>query len=310
MAKTRTTLTLLVALLLAGCRQGVPTHEGATFGVSPDGKRLAWTTGAGGNNELWLRDESGERRVLAGRFFEGPSFTPDGRLVVGVGDSIRHRMELQWVDPKDGSLKPFLAMPEHSQYSPSFAPDGRVAFLAAAKPRSRAQGGLQWSAFDLYVMGPDDEVAKRLTEGNYIRMSSPAWSPDLKEIAFSFLDDSGVSWLRIVDPESGKTITETKLKNNESMPTYVGDRMVIVSDREHMGRYRLVYVIPETAEIEPITKSESYFLEPVSVGGAIYALEDITHKMRFRVSKIEPATGQSSEVLAEKRFDVAEGKSK
>lgn len=271
---------------------------------------LAWTTGAGGNNELWIRDTQGERRLLAGRFFEGPSFAPDGRLIIGVGDSIRHRMTLQWVDLKDGSMKPLVNMPEHSQYSASFTPDGRVAFLAAAKPRSRAQGGLQWSGFDLYVLEAGKTEAKRVTEGNYIRMSSPAWSGDLKEIAFSFLDDSGISWLRVVDPTDGKTITETKLTHNESMPTYVGDRMVIVSDREHQGRYRLVYVVPETGEIEPITKSESYFLEPVTVGGAIYALEDITHKMRFRVSKIDPKTGASTEVLAESRFDAASEKQK
>lgn len=309
MAKARPTvitlaLSLLLGLSLAGCRKGPPSHEGASFGVSADGKRLAWSTGAGGQNELWLRDEAGSCRVASGRFFESPAFDPEGRLIVGVGDGIRNRMSIEWVNP-DGKRELALAMPDHSQYSPRFAADGRMAFRAAAKPRSRAFGGLQWHEYDLYVWDRKEPKPRRLSEGKFIRMTAPNWSDDGKRIAFSYLDDSGVSWLRLVDVESGKTLTETKLVNNESMPVFVGERLVIVSDREQMGRYILAFVDPDTGKIEPLTRSESYFLEPIWAGGALYALEDVTHKMRFRVTKIEPKTGSQTEVLAETAFDAA-----
>lgn len=315
MAEARPTLIRGVAvaaalIALAGCRRGLPSHEGASFGVANDGKTLAWTTGAGGQNELWIRDESGSRRIAGGRFFESPAFTPEGQLVVGEGDSIRNRMKFVRVSIKDGARETLLDWPEHSVYSATFAADGRMAFRGAAKPRSRALGGLQWHAFDLYVATPKDGVysvseIKRLSEGRFIRMSAPSWSDDYRKISFSYLDDSGVSWLRVVDIESGKTEIETKLVNNESMPVFIGGKLAIVSDRENAGRYRLAFVDPDSGETEPITQSESYFLEPMVAGGAIYALEDATHKMRFRVAKVDPKTGLVEEVLPESAFDAA-----
>lgn len=299
-----------VALLaVAGCRRGLPSHEGASFGVSSDGKIIAWTTGAGGENELWIRDGQGSRRLAGGRYYESPAFTTDGELIVGEGDSIRNRMSFMRVNVKDGSRKPILDTPELSQYSATFAPDGRLAFRGAAKPRSRAFGGLQWHDFDLYVATPKDGTysakdLKRLSEDKFIRMSAPAWSEDFKKLSFSFLDDNGVSWLRVVDVESGNTDFETKLKNNESMPVFVGGRLAIVSDRERMGRYRLAFIDPDSGVVTPITESESYFLEPMAAAGAIYALEDATHKMRFRVAKVDPKTGAVEEVIPESSFDA------
>jgi len=297
-------------LALAGCRRGLPSHEGASFGVSSDGKSIAWTTGAGGQNELWIQDAQGPRRLAGGRYFESPAFTSEGLLIVGEGDSIRNRMSFMQVNLEDGSRRPILETPELSQYSATFAPDGRLAFRGAAKPRSRAFGGLQWHDFDLYVATPKDGVysakdLKRLSEDKFIRMSAPAWSEDFKKISFSYLDDGGVSWLRVVDVESGKTEFETKLKNNESMPVFVGGRLAIVSDRERMGRYRLVFIDPDSGVVTPITESESYFLEPTAAAGAIYALEDASHKMRFRVAKIDPKTGAVEEVIPESSFDTA-----
>lgn len=304
-------LWMTVALLaVVGCRRGLPSHEGASFGVSSDGMAIAWTTGAGGQNELWIRDAAGSRRVAGGRYFESPTFTGEGQLVVGEGDSIRNRMSFVQVDLKDGSRKPMLDTPELSQYSATFAPDGRMAFRGAAKPRSRAFGGLQWHDFDLYVATPKGGTysakdLKRLSQDKFIRMSAPSWSEDFKKLCFSYLDDGGVSWLRVIDVESGKTDFETKLKNNESMPVFVGGRLAIVSDRERMGRYRLAFIDAESGVVTPITESESYFLEPMAAAGAIYALEDATHKMRFRIAKIDPKTGAVEEVIPESSFDAA-----
>lgn len=309
MAETRPTLRavgllLIISGALAGCRKGAPSHEGASFGVSADGSAIAWTTGSGASNELWLKDATGSRKVASGRFFEAPAFTPDGKIVLGVGDGIRNRMIFMKVGDT-GKLEPLLDLPEHSLYSPRFAPDGRMAFRGAAKPRSRAMGGLQWHAFDLYVLAPGETKPKKLTDDAYIRMSAPTWSPDGKRIAYSFLEDSGEGWLRVVDADSGKVLEESRMVNNESMPVYVGSRLALISDRANAGRYVLAYFNAKKGTTEPITRAESYLLEPQFAGGSIYALEDLSHKMRFRVSKIDPKTGRSEEVIAEAQFDVA-----
>lgn len=205
---------------------------------------------------------------------------------------------------EDGKLEPLLDLPEHSLYSPRFATDGRMAFRGAAKPRSRAMGGLQWHSFDLYVLAPGETKPKKLTDDAYIRMSAPAWSPDCKRIAYSFLEDSGEGWLRVVDAESGKTLQESRMVNNESMPVFIGSRLALISDRAQAGRYVLAYFDPDKGTTEPITKAESYLLEPQFAAGSIYALEDLSHQMRFRVSKIDPSTGASQEVVAEAQFDA------
>lgn len=295
---------MIVGLALAGCQRGLPSHEGASFGISPDGKSIVWTTGAGGNNELWIRDAQGERMLADGRYFEGPTFAPDGRIVVSVGDGFRNRLEFLSYDVATGGVKPLLPIADMSQYSAVYSSDGQLTFRGAGKPRSRAFGGLQWNDFDLYVWDGKADKPRKLTDGKFIRMSAPTWSPDGRTIAFSFVDSEGVSWLRLVDTEKGETVTETKLQHNESMPTYLGDRLVVVSDRKQMGKYRLVYIEPETGEIEPITRTPGYFLEPVAVAGSLYALEDVSHKMRFRVTKIDPKTGAGEEVIAETAFDA------
>jgi Tol biopolymer transport system component len=186
---------------------------------------------------------------------------------------------------------------------PSLSPDGKfLAFIRAAKPKSQSMGGVQWGEFDVYVAQPDgkDEVA--LTTTKYVRATAPRWSDDAARIVFSALDVEGRWWTQEIEVATKKVLRKIEGKNNESMPTFVGERIAIVSDRERAGRYRVGFV-DSAGVFEPIVAEEGYFLDLQESGGKLFALEDVTHKMRFRISEIDPATGAIREVIPESQFD-------
>lgn len=302
---TRISALLLLSIVVAGCARGPAPHDGASYGISPDGSIVAWTTGPGANNRLMIRNRGGEPRILAqGQYHDAPAISSNGKTVlVGVGKNYRSRLVIVSIDVASGKSTAWVDTPGESQYAPAISPDGRhVAFRVGAKSRSQSQGGLDWHDFDLWVADIDGKNARKLTDGKFSRMSAPRWSPDGARIAFSQVA-GGVSWLWEVDAGTGKLVRELKLKNNESMPAYLGDKFVIVSDRETFGKYRIGELDPESGEFKPIVAEEGYFLEPqTTTTGRLFALEDVNHTMRFRISEID-LSGTAREVVPESAFD-------
>ncbi len=297
---------LLALLVLTGCRKGPIRHESASFTISADTKTIVWTSGESGQNRLLIRKADGTTKTLAsGAYFEHPALSPDGHtVIVSVGNNYRSKLDLVQFDVESGTRTELLKELDASKYSTDFSPDGHwVALNVGARPKSHSMGGVQWTDFDLYVMDVATRKARRLTETKFTKIFGPRWSPDGTSLIFSFIDYDGVSWLRELKLSDGSTIEETQLKNNESMPVYWGKQVVIVSDRDNFGRYRIAVVNPSNGTVTPITHEDGFYADPQVAKDKIYVLEDVTHAMRFRISEIDPKTGASQEILPESAFD-------
>jgi tricorn protease len=165
----------------------VPTENGATRNLtstagadedhpawSPDGKWIAYTTDAGGRQQIAIRPaEGGPEKILTSfeeGYFYGPVFSPDGKTLAFSDGA--HRLWIVGVD--GGQPKPVAQDKLNEIHDQSFAPDGR------------------WLAFSLSGTGHTRDLALyEIATGKLTRIgdgagidSFPAWSPDGKYLYF------------------------------------------------------------------------------------------------------------------------------
>ena len=166
----------------------VPTENGATRDLtgtqsadedhpawSPDGRTIAYTTDAGGSQQVAIRPaEGGPERLLTAfpsGYFYGPLFSPDGgTLAFSDGE---HKL---WIVRTAGGPPRQVAQDKLSEiHDQAFSPDGRwLAFSMSAIGRRR----------DLYLYEIATARATRLGDGSGID-SNPVWSPDGRYLYFA-----------------------------------------------------------------------------------------------------------------------------
>jgi tricorn protease len=166
----------------------VPTENGATRNLtstqgadedhpawSPDGKTIAYTTDAGGAQQVAVRPaEGGPEKVLtsfAEGYFYQPLFSPDGKTLAFSDGA--HRL---WMVGTDASKPRQVAQDKLNEiHDQAFSPDGRwLAFSLSAVGRRR----------DLVLYELATNRLTRLGDGSGID-SNPAWSSDGKYLYFA-----------------------------------------------------------------------------------------------------------------------------
>jgi tricorn protease len=165
----------------------VPTENGATRNLtstpgvdedhpawSPDGRTIAYTTDAGGRQEIAIRPaEGGAERILtsfAEGYFYAPIFSPDGKMLAFSDGA--HRL---WLVGTDGGAPKQVAQDKFAEiHDQAFSPDGRWLALSLTAINRRR---------DLALYEIATGKLTRVGDGSGID-SNPAWSSDGKYLYF------------------------------------------------------------------------------------------------------------------------------
>ncbi len=169
--------------------------------VSPDGKKIIFTSERDGDLELYSMDKNGKnvKRLTNEPGYDGGAFfSPDGKMIVYRGSHptdqalIKRDQELLaqhlivptvfevWVMNADGSNKRQVTKLNTASFAPFFTPDGkRIIFCTnyfATDPRKRN--------FDLALINIDGTGLERVTF-NETFDGFPMFSPDGKKLVFA-----------------------------------------------------------------------------------------------------------------------------
>ena len=140
---------------------------------SPDGRRLAFTSGRSGHPEIYLMDADGANAELLTPFQfgetsyrSGPSWSPDGRLIA-FQSRIEGRFQIVTINLRDHGMKQLTN--EGSNEDPSWAPDGRHMVVTSNRSGSK----------QLWVLDSETGRARQLTRSSGARLA--AWSSILSD---------------------------------------------------------------------------------------------------------------------------------
>lgn len=178
---------------------GVKTGYNAESTVSPDGKRIIFTSTMDGDIELYTMkpDGSDVRRITHELGYDGGAyFSPDSKMIVwraGHPKTEEEKAEylrllklnlvkpLQmeiWVANADGSNKRQVTNNGKANFAPYFTPDGkRIIF-------SSNMGDPKGRQFEIYTVGVDGSGLEQITYGGQFD-AFPMFSPDGKRLVWA-----------------------------------------------------------------------------------------------------------------------------
>lgn len=203
------------------------THENSivlTPAWSPDGRRIAFTSYAAGNPDLYsVTLATGRRIFLSDRpgLNTAPAWSPDGKHLALVL-SRRGNSEIYLADAHGGNLKP-LTSTRGINTSPNWSPDGKKIVFTSDR-----EGTPQ-----IYVMDASGAHVRRLSHGTGYA-DQAVWSPRGDRIAFS-AREGGVFQIIVLDLATGEQIPITPDAGNNEHPSWSPDGRDIVFSSTRAG---------------------------------------------------------------------------
>ncbi len=165
---------------------GAVEHGNVAFDISPDGKRIVFSS-ADGDLYLFRPASQNVERLTSTKETESrPAFSPDGNSIVFGTSNKDDKSNLAVLALDQKRVRVVTKQEGASDTSPAFSRDGkRITFLRAHLLRPYSMGGMTWDGLDIYVVNEDGSNARRLTQRSYSRASSPHFSVDGKSVIYS-----------------------------------------------------------------------------------------------------------------------------
>jgi TolB protein len=218
--------------------------------VSPDGRRVAFTTYADGSPRIKLYSaETG--RYVPFRNLNAPinaqaSFTPDGQKMLFCS-SVDGYMQIYSANP-DGTSPRRISNRRAIEAEPKVNPKNGSDLVFVS-----GRGGLQ----QIYRMNMDGADAERLTTGEG-EASNPAWSPNGQFIAFAWTRGFAPgNWnVFIMDVATRETVQLTHGEGRNENPTWAPDgRHLVFSSNRNGKRSQIYTMLANGTEVTPLTST-------------------------------------------------------
>jgi Tol biopolymer transport system component len=244
------TAAVALGLALAGCGGGgSPTPGPIVFSANPEGR--GW--------QLWAvnADGSGVRRIRETDRELAPGLSPDGEKVLleRTDEMESPSCELPacsriWVADAGGGGEAALTEKDEDAERATWSPDGdRIAF--SKRDPERERDDLTGFQSDIYVINADGTGETRLTDLAGVE-SSPTWSPDGEQIAFS--TSTGEEGDIYVMNSDGTDLTRlTDLPSVEIEPVWSPDGKRIAFSTEWIDRADVYVVNSDGSELRRLT---------------------------------------------------------
>lgn len=143
--------------------------------VSPDGKKVAFSSDRSGRPMVYVMDIDGKnvkRLTFEGKYNASPAWSPDGKQIAFAGQDGNH-FDIFVMNADGGGIKRLTDAKKANgkaanNESPSFSPDGRNVLFTSDRT----------GKYQLYLVSPDATNERRITEDN-ADWDKPKWSPFL-----------------------------------------------------------------------------------------------------------------------------------
>jgi dipeptidyl aminopeptidase/acylaminoacyl peptidase len=173
--------------------------------ISPDGTQIVYVIRDPHlqenyySSDLWMISSGGGEPVKisnAGKHNEAPRWSPDGKTLAFISD--RGGSGQIWLLRSGGGEPVRLTDEKGGVFAADWSPDGKtIAFLSRDLPtpeqikKKEMSGGVEVVGEDqkmvhIHLVDVASKVSRQLTHGDDITVLSFGWSPDSKQIAFSF----------------------------------------------------------------------------------------------------------------------------
>lgn len=196
-------------------------------GWSPDGTKIAFFSDRNGKDDIYVVSAETVKPKLVfadpQQDIGGPSYSPDGKMIVFSEDEGDRSGELRILDVDSGKIT-FERKTELSATSPAWSPDG------------------EWIAFHDRI-GPNSEICLVRPDGSDFRNISndpaqdlgPSWSPDGRQLVFATTrgDQSNIPQLYRMNSDGSdpRPITPRKGWEGDASWTPDGGKIVFACDR-------------------------------------------------------------------------------
>jgi Tol biopolymer transport system component len=186
-------------------------REASVFDWSPDSTSIAAVLGPelGAKRLVLIDTVTGAQQTIAGGFFSGVSFSPEGGQVVysrAASEDFPARSDVYRYDiPKGETLRavqPVRLTRDGRSLDPLWGPNGKIAFVKQLGAKQRKYGPKN----ELYLMSPAGKQVRRLTHtkvGPLLQGLYPtAWSSNGKRLLAEF-EGQGTTYAVTVNPQTG-----------------------------------------------------------------------------------------------------------